>query len=73
MKAGTGEKGEYRNILLLCRNGIRKAKAHLQLNLGKDGKGNMKDFNRAISNKRQISENEGLTLNRVGEKGHGKG
>lgn len=33
----------------------------------------MKDFNRTINNKRQISENEGLTLNRVGERGHGKG
>lgn len=39
---------------------MRKAKVHLQLNLGKDRKGNRKDVYRAINNKRQISKNEGL-------------
>lgn len=32
----------------------------------------MKDFNTAINNKRQISENEGLTLRGVGRKDMGK-
>lgn len=47
----------------MCRNGVKKAKAHLQLNLGRDRKGNMRDFYRSISSNREIRENEGLTLN----------
>ena len=45
----------------------RTAKAHLRLNLGRDRKGNMKDFYRSFHSKREIMENEGLPLNGAGD------
>ncbi|KAK4818055.1 hypothetical protein QYF61_004605 [Mycteria americana] len=42
---------------------VRKAKAHLELNLARDGKGNKKGFYRFISNRRNIRKNVGLLLN----------
>jgi len=35
---------EYRDTALLCREGIRKAKAQLELNLARDAKNNNKGF-----------------------------
>lgn len=49
------------------RNGIREAKADLRLSLGRDRKGNRKDFHRSINSKREIRENEALTLNGAGD------
>lgn len=51
----------------MCRNGVRKAKACLRLNLGRDRKGNMKDFYRSINSKREIMEIKSLPLNGTGD------
>jgi len=42
--------------LWLCRNGVRKAKAQLELNLARDAKNNKKGFYRYFSQKRKIKE-----------------
>lgn len=44
---------EYRDTVQLCRNGDRKAKAHLDLNLAWDVKGNKKGFCKYINRKRK--------------------
>jgi len=40
----------------LCRDGVRKAKAQLELNLARDAKNNKKGFYRYVSQKRKIKE-----------------
>lgn len=40
----------------MCRNGVKKASAHLELNLVVDMKGNKKDFYSYISSKSQMRE-----------------
>jgi len=45
---------------------MRKAKAHLELNLARDVKNNKKGFFNCISSKRKTTENVGLLLNEVG-------
>jgi len=57
---------EYRNIVRGCREAMRKAKAHLEFNLARDVKDNMKGFFKYISSKRMTRENVGLLLNEVG-------
>lgn len=56
---------EYKDTLQACRNGIRKAMAHLGLNLGRDLKGSKKDYYRCSSSGRKTRENMGLLLNGV--------
>ncbi|KAK4806903.1 LOW QUALITY PROTEIN: hypothetical protein QYF61_012624 [Mycteria americana] len=48
---------EYRDSAWMCRDGIRKAKAQLELNLARDVKNNKKGFYRYIGQKRKIKEN----------------
>jgi len=45
---------------------MRKAKAHLELDLARDVKDNMKGFFKYISSKRKTRENVRLLLNEVG-------
>ena len=40
----------------MCRDGVRKAKVQLELNLAKDAKNNKKGFYRYISLKRKIKK-----------------
>lgn len=44
---------EYRDTVGVCGEGVRKAKAHLELNLVRDVKDNKKGFYRSISSKRE--------------------
>ncbi|GAB0204878.1 mitochondrial enolase superfamily member 1 [Grus japonensis] len=57
---------EYRDVVRECRDAMRKAKAHLELNLARDVKDNKKGFFKSISSKRKTRENVGLLLNEVG-------
>lgn len=47
----------------MCRDGVRKVKAHLELNLVRDVKGNKKELYKYISSKRKARENADLLLN----------
>jgi len=47
---------EYRDTARLCRAGVRKAKAQLELTLARDAKNSEKDFYRYISQKRKVRE-----------------
>ena len=47
---------EYRAVVRVCRDGIRKAKAQMELNLARDVKDNKKGFYRYIGRKRQAKE-----------------
>jgi len=47
---------EYRDAAQLCRDGIRKAKVWLELNLARDAKNNKKGFYRYVSQKRKVKE-----------------
>ena len=44
---------EHRNVVRACREAMRKAKAHLELNLARDVKDNKKGFFKYISSKRK--------------------
>ncbi|KFQ14520.1 hypothetical protein N330_10734, partial [Leptosomus discolor] len=47
---------EHRDSAQLCRNGIRKAKVQLELNLARDAKNDKKGFYRYVSQKRKVKE-----------------
>ena len=47
---------EYRDAAWLCRDGVRKAKAQLELNLARDAENNEEDFYRYISQERKVKE-----------------
>jgi len=57
---------EYKNVIRARRDVMRKAKAHLELNLAKEVKDNKKGFVECVNRKRKIRENVGLLLNEVG-------
>jgi len=61
-KEGQATWEEYRNVVRACRETMRKAEAHLELNLARDVKDNKKDF----SSKQKTRKNVGLLLNEVG-------
>lgn len=42
----------------MCGDGVRKAKAHLELNLSRDAKSNNKGFYRYVSQKRKVKEEQ---------------
>ncbi|PKU32349.1 glycerol kinase [Limosa lapponica baueri] len=65
-KKGLATWEKYRNIVRVCRDATRKAKAYLELNLGRDVKDNKKGFFKYISRKRKTRENVGPLLNEVG-------
>ncbi|GAB0182178.1 mitochondrial enolase superfamily member 1 [Grus japonensis] len=57
---------EYMNPVRVCRDAVRKAKAHSELNLARIVKDNKKGFFKYISSKRKTRENVGPLLNEVG-------
>ncbi|CAM5085571.1 unnamed protein product [Natator depressus] len=57
---------EYKNIAQACRNEIRKAKSHLELQLARDVKSNKKGFFRYVSKKKKVKESVGPLLNEGG-------
>jgi len=65
-KEGQATWEEYRNVVRACREAMRKAKVHLELNLARDVKDNKKGFFKYINSKRKTKENVGPLLNEVG-------
>ncbi|KFV17142.1 hypothetical protein N339_01295, partial [Pterocles gutturalis] len=59
--------GQYRNTVREARDQVRKAKAQTELNIAKDVKGNRKNFNRYVSNKRRTRENVGPHRKKEGD------
>ncbi|CAM5077277.1 unnamed protein product [Natator depressus] len=57
---------EYKNIARACRNEIRRAKWHLELQLARDVKSNKKGFFRYVGNKKKAKESVGPLLNEGG-------
>ncbi|KFZ65688.1 hypothetical protein N338_12981, partial [Podiceps cristatus] len=55
-KQGQASWEEYREAARLCRDGVRKAKAQLELNLVRNAKNNKKGFYRYVSQKRKVKE-----------------
>jgi len=64
-KEGQATWEEYRNIVRVCREAMRKAKVHLELNLTRDVE-DKKDFFKYISSKWKTRENVGPLLKQVG-------
>ena len=64
MAAGAGGPEGAQRHGLACRDGVRKAKACLELNLLRDAKGNKKGF---YINSKRTGENVGLLLNGAGD------
>ena len=58
---------EYRNAVQMCRDGIRKAKAWMELRLAKDAKNNKKEFYRYSAQKRKAKENVSPLIKKEGE------
>ncbi|CAM4534454.1 unnamed protein product [Lepidochelys kempii] len=65
-KVGHMTREEYKNIARACRNEIRRAKSHLELQLARDVKSNKKGFFRYIGNKKKAKESVGPLLNEGG-------
>ncbi|KAK4815257.1 hypothetical protein QYF61_023993 [Mycteria americana] len=61
----TGE--ECRDAARLCRDGVRKAKAQLELNLARDAKNSKKGFYRYINQKRKVKESVPPLMNKNGD------
>ncbi|CAM4646594.1 unnamed protein product [Lepidochelys kempii] len=57
---------EYKNVAWACRNEIRRAKSHLELQLARDVKSNKKGFFRYVGNKKKAKESVGPLLNEGG-------
>ncbi|CAM4643115.1 unnamed protein product [Caretta caretta] len=57
---------EYKNIARACRNEIRRAKSHLELQLARDVKSNKKGFFRYVGNKKKAKESGGPLMNEGG-------
>jgi len=55
-KQGQVSREDYRDAARLCRDGVRKAKAQLELTLARGAKNNEKDFYRYVSQKRKVKE-----------------
>lgn len=56
---------EYKDTLQACRDTVRKAKPHLELNLARIIKGNRKGLYKYIGNKKNTRDNMGMLLKRV--------
>ncbi|CAM4707287.1 unnamed protein product, partial [Lepidochelys olivacea] len=65
-KIGQMTREEYKNIARGCRNEIRRAKSHLELQLARDVKSNKKGFFRYVGNKKKAKESVGPLLNEGG-------
>ncbi|CAM5129064.1 unnamed protein product [Eretmochelys imbricata] len=57
---------EYKNIARACRNEIRRAKSHLELQLARDVRSNKKGFFRYVGNKKKVKESVGPLMNEGG-------
>jgi len=57
---------EYRNVGRACRDAMKKAKGHLELNLARDVKDNKMGLFKYISSKRKCRDNVGSLLNEAG-------
>ncbi|KFQ55696.1 hypothetical protein N334_04196, partial [Pelecanus crispus] len=66
-KQGQVSWGEYRESASLCREGVRKAKARMELNLARDVKNNKKGFYRYINQKRKVKESVPPLMNKKGK------
>ncbi|CAM4564408.1 unnamed protein product [Caretta caretta] len=66
-KVGHMTREEYKNIARACRNVIRRAKSHLELQLARDVKSNKKGFFRYVGNKKKAKECVGPLLNEGGK------
>ncbi|KFR01676.1 hypothetical protein Y956_12986, partial [Nipponia nippon] len=58
---------EYRDAARLCKDGIRKVKARLELNLARDARNNKKGFYRHINQKKKVKENVPPLMSSSGE------
>ncbi|KAK4814463.1 hypothetical protein QYF61_018981, partial [Mycteria americana] len=58
---------EYRDAARLCRDGVRKAKEQLELNLARDAKNNKKGFYRHINQERKVKESVPPLMNKSGD------
>ncbi|KAK4828789.1 hypothetical protein QYF61_000846 [Mycteria americana] len=58
---------DYREVACLCRDGVRKAKAQLELNLARDAKNNRKGFYRYVSQKRKVKESVPALMSKTGK------
>ncbi|CAM5150605.1 unnamed protein product [Natator depressus] len=65
-KVGHMTREEYKNIAGACRNEIRRAKSHLELQLARGVKSNKKGFFRYVGNKKKAKESVGPLLNEGG-------
>lgn len=65
-KKGQATQDNHKDIVRLCREKIRRAKAHLELNLATAREDNKKAFHNHISN-RKVEENLHPFLNMVEE------
>jgi len=66
-KQGQVAREEYREIVRVAREQVRKAKAVRELNLARDVKGNKKAFYRYVSDRRQTKENVGPLQKEAGD------
>ncbi|KAK4808500.1 hypothetical protein QYF61_005817 [Mycteria americana] len=66
-KQGQATWKEYRDAARLCRDGVRKAKVQLELNLARDAKNNKKGFYRYINQKRKVKESVPPLMNKNDE------
>jgi len=65
-KEGQATWEDYRNVFRACKDAPRKAKAHLELNLARDVRSNMKGFFNYVSSKGKTRDNVGPLLNEAG-------
>ena len=65
-KKGRATQKEYKEVVKMCREKIRKAKAQLELNLAAGVKGNKKLFYKYINSKRRTRENLRSLLDEAG-------
>ncbi|KFQ74137.1 hypothetical protein N335_02350, partial [Phaethon lepturus] len=66
-KQGQVSWDEYRDAAWLHRDGVRKAKARLELNLARDAKNNKKGFYRYVSQKRKVKESVPPLMSKTGK------
>ncbi|CAM4547794.1 unnamed protein product [Caretta caretta] len=65
-KVGHMTREKYKNIARACRNEIRRAKSHLELQLARDVQSNKKGFFRYVGNKKKAKESVGPLMNEGG-------
>ncbi|KFZ67747.1 hypothetical protein N338_13227, partial [Podiceps cristatus] len=65
-KQGQGSWEEYRDASQLCRDGVRKAKAWLELTLARDAK-NSKGSYKYVSQKRKVKESVPTLMSKAGK------